>query len=195
MGSFDKIAKKADGAAKKTTKIAATVTDEVKAAVDLVIQTKAEVKRLEAEQEQNEQTIRDHVRPQQDEMAYCGQYAKSFSVEGNTGAVTYTTSDKFSVPQEDEAIDAIKKLLGAKFNELFTVKRTISVKAAALSNEATLDKMAAACKQAGLDIGELFDVVDKVIAQPDLDAKQYELKKEKLEQFRALVRQAKAAIK
>ena len=128
-------------------------------------------------------------------MAYCGQYAKSFSVEGNMGAVTYTTSDKFSVPQEDEAIDAIKKLLGAKFNELFTVKRTISVKAAALSNEVTLDKMAAACKQAGLDIGELFDVVDKVIAQPDLDAKQYELKKEKLEQFRALVRQAKAAIK
>jgi hypothetical protein len=103
--------------------------------------------------------------------------------------------DKFSVPQDEESVEAIKKLLNGKFNDLFETTRFISMKKEAVANEDILNKIAKACEKAGLSIGEIFDVGDKIVAKDDLDRKQYDLPKTKLEVFRTLVRQAKPALK
>jgi hypothetical protein len=142
-----------------------------------------------------ETTIIEHVRPQQDELAYCGSFTKSLTVAGKTASVTYVTSDRFSVPQDEAAQSEIKKVTGKKYDDFFEVKRTISMKDTALKDETTLNKVAAACEKAGLNLADIFDVGDKVLAKEDLDRKQYELTAKQLQTFRSLVRQSKPALK
>ena len=49
---------------------------------------------------------------------------------------------------------------------------------------------------AGLELGDVFDVTETFITKPDLDKKQYELfKPVLLQQFRTLVRQRKPSLK
>ena len=194
--AFDKIAQKSTDLPKTAkTKIAAEVNDEISIKVDQFVANKAELKRLEADQKDIETTIIEHVRPQQDELAYCGSFTKSLEVSGKTAKVLYVTSDRFSVPQDNDAQTELKKLVGKKFDDMFEVKRTISMKDTALKDEATLNKMAAACEKAGLSLADLFDVGDKVVAKENLDQKQYDLTKKQLDVFRSLVRQNKPALK
>jgi hypothetical protein len=195
---FGAIAKKADSAgSKKTNKIAATVTKEVMNAVDTVIAHKAEIARLEAEQKSAEATIIDHVRPQQDDKAYAGNYSKTFSVEGSKGsAVNFTTSDKFSVSQEENVQEELQKLLGKNYDNCFESKRTITLKSEAAENKAFIDKLQKALTSAGMSIGEAFDVTEKTVAKQDLDRNQYTfVPKDKLDTFRSLVKQYKPAVK
>lgn len=132
---------------------------------------------------------------QQDSLAYKGTFTKSMSVAGVNSEVTYVTSDRFSVPQDEEVLKELKKLVGAKFDDLFETKRNIAIKAEVISNEVLLNKIAKACESAGLSIAEIFDVGDKVVGKDGLDEKQYQLTPEKLEVFRSLVRQNKPALK
>ena len=196
MSKFDKIAKPASETAKTASKVTASVTEEIKAAVDAVIAKKAEVKRLEAELKGNETTVIDHVLPQYDNQARTGSFTKSLVVPGNVGTLTAVWSDAFSIPQEPEVQAEIKKLVGTKrFEEFFDTKQTITIKAAVLEDEKLLNQIADACTKAGLDIGALFDVTDKLTAKDDLDRKQFDLDAAKLATFRALVRQKKPALK
>ena len=196
MSAFDKIAKKPETSTRSKDKVVAETTPEIQTKVDLFVANKAELKRLEADQAQLEATIIDFVRPQQDELAYCGSFTKSLSVPGATNQVTFVTMDKFSVPQDEEPIEALKKLVGKNFDTMFETKRTIKMKDTAAKDEATLTKIASACEKAGLDIASIFDVGDKYIAKDDLDRKQYEvLKPKQLIEFRSLVHQAKPALK
>jgi hypothetical protein len=196
MSAFDKIAQPVVAKdSKSTTKIAADLTSDIKFKVDTFVTNKAEMKRLEAEQKEIETAIIEHVRPQQDKLAYGGTFVKSLQLQGVSNTVTFVTMDKFSVPQDEESVEAIKKLLNGKFNDLFETTRFISMKKEAVANEDILNKIAKACEKAGLSIGEIFDVGDKIVAKDDLDRKQYDLPKTKLEVFRTLVRQAKPALK
>jgi len=182
--------------AKKSTKPTAAVTDEIKASVDLFISHKAEVKRLEAEMANHEVAIIDHVRPQQDDAARSGHFSKSFEVPGNAGALTYVTSDKFIVSKDTQAIDQLKQLLGsARFDEWFETKRTTTVKKEAMENPIIVQKLVKAAADAGMSLGDVFDVVDILAAKPDLDQKQYALKPSQLDEFRTLCRQYKPALK
>lgn len=192
---FDAIAKPKSAAAAKTSKIAAVVTDAVKAAVDAFIRIKAEVARLEAEQKDHAETIRDSVRPQQDKLAYSGTYSKSFEVAGTAGNVLYTTTDRFSVPKEEDAQEALKTLLGNKFDEFFENKRTIVFKNTAAENKVLMTKIEKALTAAGLTFADVFEVTDALAAKPDLDRKQYELNEAKLAEFRTLCKQYSASIK
>jgi hypothetical protein len=196
VNPFDALAAPAKPASKKSTKIAATVTDEIKSAVDIVISHKAEIARLDMERVQFEEKIIDHVRPQQDALARAGQFAKSFAVEGKTGNLTYVSADKFSVPKETETQQAIKDLIGAKrFEEWFSSVRTISLKPAVQDNSDLINKIVAAVTAAGLNLAEAFEVTDVLKAKPDLDQKQYELKDKQLMEFRSLVKQQKIALR
>ncbi|MCX5884311.1 MAG: hypothetical protein NT096_00100 [Proteobacteria bacterium] len=197
VNAFDAIAKPATTAApSKTNKIAAVVDDKIKEAVDVVINAKAAIAKLEFEKDDAETTIINHVRPQQDKAAFAGNFSKSFAVGGNTGSVTYTTSDKFSVPKEPEVQEALRKCMGdKKFDENFKVVRTISVTPAVTEDTDKINKLVAACTKAGIEIGEYFVVTDVLKAKPDLDRKQYELTPGQLDTFRTLVRQNKPALK
>ena len=114
--AFDKIAKKKEPAASKSTKIAALVTDEVKIAVDRVIQIK-----------------------------------------------------------------------------FFGTKRVASLKSDVLKDDKLVNKIIDVLTKAG--IYDIFEVTDTIIGKDDLDRKQYDLDKTKLETFRTLVRQKKASLK
>jgi hypothetical protein len=196
MSAFDTIAKPvAAKDSKSTTKIAADLTSDIKFKVDTFVNNKAELKRISAEQAEIETAIIEHVRPQQDKLAYDGTFTKSLQLQGVSNSVTFVTMDKFSVPQDEEAVAAIRKLLNGKFNDLFETKRFISMKKEAVENETILNKVAKACEKAGLSLGEIFEVGDKIVAKDDLDRKQYDLPKTKLAEFRTLVRQAKPALK
>jgi len=197
MNAFDKIASKPSVTSKKKSKVkvAAEVTEEVKDAVDTFISNKAEIKRLTSEQKEVEDTILDHVRPQHDEMGFCGSYEKSMTVQGHKSALTFVVSDKFSVPQTDAEIAALKKLTGKKFEEFFSTSRNIAIKKEVLDDEKMLNKVAKACEAAGLSIGEIFDVGDRIVANEGLDEMQFELPKTKLDVFRTLVKQAKPALR
>lgn len=196
--AFDALAKSAP--ATKTSnpdKVIAEVTDTIKAKVATFIDNKAKMKTLEAAQAEIETAIIEHVRPQQDELGYCGSYVKSLVVPGtNDTQVLLVTADKFSVPQKPEELAEITKVTGPKkYDEFFETKRTIKVLDNVTKDEDKLNTMAEAIKTAGLNIADFFEVCDKVFAKKDLDVKQYTLPKAKLATFRTLVKQAKPALR
>jgi hypothetical protein len=192
---FDAIAAPAKTTKGKVTKIAAVVTDEIKNAVDTFINKKAELAKVEAEVKDLDGKIITHVREQQERLARAGNYSKSFEVKGMTGCLTYTTSDKFSTPKDPEEQTSLKSLLGERFDEMFAKKRTITLKAAVQSDAGFLQKFAKALADAGINLGETFDVVDVLEAKDDLDKNQYELTPREYEVFKTLVRQNKPSLR
>jgi phage host-nuclease inhibitor protein Gam len=194
---FAAIAKSAPvTATKKATKPTAEVSDEIKNSVDLFLDHKSEIKRLEAEMAQHETAIIEAVRPQQDDLARGGKFTKSMEVPGNTGALTYVTSDRFSAVKDPDALEDLKKLLGViTFDDWFETKRTITLKKEAQEDQDFIKRLVKAVADAGMNMGDAFDVVDVTVAKADLDQKQYGLKKEDLEVFRTLCRQNKPALK
>lgn len=195
VNMFDSIAKKA-APTKKTTKIAASVTDAIKSAVDQFISLNGQIDAISATLAQHKDDIITHVRKQQDELGYKGEYNKSFTVAGNVGELTYTTKDQFSVPKEDAEQDALRELLGEKFTECFQTVRTITIKADIQSNEAFMKKLMEAVRASGKEFGDIFTVTDKLVATSGLDANQYvHVPSSKLEMFRALAKQYSPTLK
>ena len=190
-------ATKATTASSKSDRPVAQVTDDIREDVDAYIANKAELKRLEAEQKEVEARIRAHVREQYIELGFTNQFTKSMDVPGTDDEVRLvcTHTDRFSVPQDEETLAAIKKLIGKKFETLFNTDESISIKKTVLENEKLLDKIATACEKAGLDIASIFDRTEKVVAVDALDQKQFTLPRDKFETFCTLVRQAAASLK
>lgn len=173
----------------------AEVTDEIKTKVDKYVDNKASIKQLEADQLQIEEALIGHVRPQQDEMAFCGSFTKSLKVSGHNYELTYVTMDKFSVPQDEDALAAIKGLVKDKYLTMFEAKEIYSIKSDVSKDDKKMNALAAACEKAGIVIADYFDRVEKVVAKDDLDVKQYELGANNLATFRTLVRQAKPSLR
>lgn len=193
---FDTIASKDKPASKKTNKIAAEVTDDIKKVVDQIINEKAEIDTLKASLATHEEALINHVYPQQKKAAREGKYSKSFLVEGKKGNLTYTTSDAFSIAKEEAVHNSLKQLLGAdKFAELFEYKRTITLKEAVQSDAAFIQKLGKAVAAAGMTLGDAFEVTDILVAKDGLDVKQFQLPDEKLDVLRTLAKQKKAALK
>ena len=193
---FDAIAKKAPATGKKPSKVQANVTDDIKAQVDQFVSIKGQIDSLSAKKEQCQDKIISHVRPQQDDLAYNGEFTKSLSVPGNIGELTYVTTDRFSLPKEEEAQQALKDLFGEHFDECFKTKRTIVLKETVQEDEVFMDKLIKAVKAAGRDFADTFDVTDSLVQKPDLDQKQYQfISKDKLETFRSLAKQYSPSLK
>ena len=193
---FGKIAKKNGTASKSAAnKIAAAVTPKIKQTVDRVINLKAQIKQLEADESQAEQTIIDHVMPQQELQARQGNFSKSFFVEGASTSLTYTTTDKFSIPKDEDVHEEIKKLLGPKFEEFFEYKRTVALNPKVQENTPLVNKIIKACETAGVSMAEAFDVTDVLVSKKDLDKRQYELDANTLAIFKSMVKQYKPSLK
>jgi hypothetical protein len=192
--ALDALAKKATPkSASKSSKVPANVTPAIKGKVDLVIHHKAQIAQLEAEQADAEGAIIDHVRPQQDTMGFAGNYNKTFSVPGNTGELTMVTTDRWTVPQDDASHETLKQCLGDKYDAVFTKKRTITVNDVP---DETIDKIVTALSEAGMDVGSLLTVVDKVVTTKDLDACLYSLvNPTQLATIRTVVKQYKPGLK
>ena len=188
--------KSAPSTPKAKNKVIATVTNEIRNDVDLFVQNKAEIARITAEKDAAEERIIDHVRAEQDALGRSGNFTKSLQVLGNTSDVLYSTSDRFSTPKDEEAQEAIEKLLGKeRYEDWFETRRVITLKKEAAEDQDFLQKLMKLVAAAGMSLGEVFNVVDTLMAKPDLDRKQYELSEEDLAVFRTLVRQNKPALK
>jgi hypothetical protein len=198
LNAFDALSKKATTATKKASiKIEASVTSDIRKKVDALIQTKAQIKQLESDKAIFEVAIIGHVQPQIDELAYNGSFTNAMSVPGSEQSVSMIASDRFVVPQEDEPLDALRKVCGKSYDEFFEVRRVITVKDTVVkeSSGEKLGKLVDACKKAGIDIAEVFDVADKVVAKDNLLQNQYKLPKTTLQEFRSLVRPWKPSLK
>ena len=202
INPFDALAKPKETKKAASTKIVASVTAEVKTAVDAVISIKAEINRKEAELAAQETVVTDHVQPQQDSQARAGNYSKSFYVEGVTGAVLFSTADKFSVKglndsKDGEALQTtVSNLIGEeKYNAWFQTKRSISLLESVVLDQDKIAKITAAMAKAGLEIADYFKVEDTIVHCADLDQKVYDLDDQTLAEFRALVPPRKAALK
>lgn len=193
---FAKITKKNGTASKSAaSKIAAAVNPKIKQTVDRVIELKAKIKQLEADESQAEQTIIEHVQPQQELQARQGNFSKSFLVEGQTGSLTYIVTDKFSVPKDEEVHEELKKMLGQKFDEFFEYKRTVALNEKVQENTTLVNKIIKACETAGISLAEAFNVTDVLVSKKDLDKRQYELDANTLATFKSLVKQYKPSLK
>ena len=198
MSAFDKIAKSAPSApGKKSSVIAAVVPKSVAKSIDEYVTIKTSIKSEEADLKVLETQIIECLREQQDKLAYSGQFTKSLLAEGltQTARVTYVTSDRFTIPQDEASLAEIKRIVGAAYDNMFETKRVISMNKDALENEILLNKIAAACEKAGMPLAEAFTVSDKVVAKSGLDEKQYGLPQDKLTILRTLVKQFKPALK
>lgn len=196
MNAFDRIAtKSADKKSSSTTKKQASTTETVQKTVDELIANKAQMAKLTQAISDNESIIIGHVMPQYENLARKGEFTKSLEVMGKKGRLLFVTSDSFSVPQDEDSLNALQELLGDLFDNFFEKKRAISIKETALKDEKILNKVAAACTKAGLNIADIFEVGDKVVAKDDLDRKQFEVPEEKYPTFKALVHQKKPALK
>ena len=193
--AFDKIAKpKGETKKSASTKIAAVVTDAVKLAVDKVIELKGKLKAIEAEEAQAEEIIISHVKPQYRQKAKEGNFSKTFVVAGNSGAVNFVASDKFSVPKDEETQAEIKTCVGKKrFEEWFETKRVVTLKEGVLANDELVNKIVETLSKEGIE--DIFEVTDQMVSTGDLDRKQHELDDEAFETFSALVKQAKPSLK
>ena len=187
---------------KKSSKIAAVLSQDLKVAVDEVIVLKAQIKAAEATLGDREGALIEAVRPQQDDKAFNGLFSKSFllegvaNAEGNAASLSYVTADKFSVPQEPEQLEAIKGCVGAqKYAEFFVEEPTVLIRAEVINNDSIMTSLLNAAEAAGLDINSIFDQRIKVKAKEGLDEKQYTLTPAKLAQFRTLVRQNKPSLR
>jgi len=202
VNPFDAIAKPKETKKAGSAKIAATVTPEIKAAVDSVISIKAEIERKKSELATQETIVIDHVQPQQDAKARAHEFTKSFYVEGNDGAVLFSTADSFSVKglnekDSGEALQTtVSSLIGEeKYNAWFQTKRNISLLETVVLDQDKIAKITGAMAKAGLEIGDYFKVEDVIVHCDDLDRKVYDLDDATLAEFRALVPPRKAALK
>jgi hypothetical protein len=193
---FDAIAKPVTAKKAASNKIAAEVTEEISGAVDVIIARKAEIKRLEADLDENSDKVRDHVFKQQAAHARKGEYAKTFDVKGNTGNLTYVASDRWTLPKEAELQEALKKFLGDKrFDEWFEIRRTITLNEAVSENSDLVGKIQKVLETAGLSLADAYTVVDTLKTKKDLDEKQFELSDKELAQFRTICKQYSAGLK
>ena len=142
MSAFDKIAKSAPSApGKKSSVIAAVVPKNVAKSIDEYVTIKTSIKSEEADLKVLETQIIECLREQQDKLAYSGQFTKSLLAEGltQTARVTYVTSDRFTIPQDEASLAEIKRIVGAAYDNMFETKRVISMNKDALENEILLD--------------------------------------------------------
>lgn len=193
--AFDAFAGKKTPAKKTSQKIPAKVTNEIKKCVDLTITNKAQIKRLDVETKKAELTIIEHVYPQQETAAREGNYCKSFTVEGNDGAVTYTTVDKFSVPKEDNVEAEIRQLLGKDFDTYFRTVRTVQFTEEAMQDKGLINDMVAVAQEHKYNVPDVFSIVDELATMKGMDESQFNLPKAKLTALRTLIKQYKASLK
>jgi len=196
VNPFEALASTVKPAAAKDEKVVASVTPEISALVDRILAHKADIARLTAEQKDFEEQVIAHIQPQQDDLAYAGDYTNSMTVQGVEKKVLYITSDKFSVDQDEATQAALKQLLGSKYDSIFSKKRVISLKEGMDTNQEFIKALVAALKLANISFAETFTVVDKVIPAKELAENQYKyVKQNDMPQWRSLCKQAKAALK
>ena len=196
MKNFANAMKACETDTKKTSKkssmpVLTDVPAEVRNAVDLVNEAKAEAKAAAAKLKVNENVVFDYVKPIQDREGYAHCYSKSYEVPGNDGSVKFVSANKFSVSGDDE--ENLVELLGQDgFDKRFEKNESLSAKAVVFKNE---ELQAELLELLGDNFSKFFEYKATLKVKPDFDKMQYELDEEKLADLRVFAKQAKPALK
>lgn len=163
--------------------------EELARALDILVEAKQAEKEAKANIKLAEDGLIKFVREKQDADGFAGSYAGSYELQGNQ-SVKAIFVDKFSVPQEADVIDELKKLLKAKFSEVIEEELSIAIKPEVLKDEEKRNQLA---ERFGSDFGEYFDVVSSWSVKSGLKEGVYQIagNEARLAKIREFVKQNK----
>jgi hypothetical protein len=124
---------------------------------------KADMKNSEALMREEESPILEYIGNYQDERALAGQYDGTISIENK---VTYLKMDKWTVPQDEEVITALKETLGEKFDKVIYRETTVTLKKEVFENPDLQKELVAAI---GDKFSKFFVTETKWTARKGLD--------------------------
>ena len=151
--------------AKKSSAPTIVVSDEVKAAVDKVIEGKKKAKEAKALLNVNEPIVIDAVKEIQDKDGFAGKYRKSYDVPGlETDGVKFVSANKFSINGDDA--DEIADLVGDGYDELIEEDFQVSLKAEVFENK---DLQAELMELLDGRFADFFDTKKVIKVKPDFD--------------------------
>ncbi len=171
-----------------------TPPEEVKAAVDAVVQAKKAMKEAKATLETKEVEVLDYMMPIYEEDGFGSNFQKSYYVQGVNEKVTFVTSDKFSAPK-DEEIPALMEALGDKFDQFIKKDTNLVVRPEIFTDKVLQQKLMAAVKASGAAFGDFFVAETRWSVAEEFDRNRFGLPKTVYNKVMAILRQAKASLK
>jgi hypothetical protein len=173
----------------------------VKEAVNSFVRYDLQEKSAKDQKEEFSSVLRDYAGKLRDEYAVNGDYQKTFRVLGGKSkelqmSADVSQADKFSVPKEEEDIQALKTILGEKFGDYLERDVTISIRPEVLKNKGLRTELSKRLAEAfGEELKNYF-VKDEIwTTKEGIDQLQYTLEEKNREEMRTKLVPAKDAVK
>jgi len=168
--------------------------EEVKKAVDAVVQAKKAMKEAKATLETKEVEVLDYMQPIYEEDGFGSNFQKSYYIQGEKEKVTFVTSDKFSAPKNEE-IPALMEAFGDKFEQFIKKDTNLIVRPEIFTDKVLQQKLMAAVKASGANFGDFFVAETRWFVADEFDRNRFSLPKTMFNKVMAILRQAKASLK
>lgn len=160
-----------------------------------LIKAKENKRAAEAALKQAEEGLLEVAQERQDNDGFKGVYSGTYVLKGKDTSVKYIASDRYNVPQEDEALSEIEKIVGKKaYGKIIEEEMTVSLRPEVFQDP---EKQELLVKLVGDKFDELFETTVKYKAASGLKENIYSFVKDvdKLQDLRDVLPQYKASIR
>ena len=160
-----------------------------------VISDKQELTIIKTDLDSQAAPVLETCQERQDEDGFAGNFSGSYDIAGVDGdTLKYVSADSFTVPQDEENKEALKKLLKNKFDKVFEETSNVVLKGEVFTDKKLQKEF---LEIVGKDnFSKFFLNVKTLKAKKGLKEEVYNLFNEKkLSEFRALVSQKTASLK
>lgn len=156
---------------------------------------KLEIKNAEIAMREAEVALIEHTMTIADKNAFDGKFSSSYILMAGKDRVTFSTVDKFNVPQDEANISALRGILESDFNKVLKKKVSITVKDSVFEDDKLQKELMALIGEE--KFAKFFDVEKKWIPVEGLNEKIYAISADsgKLSRVRSIVKQSKPTIK
>lgn len=162
-----------DAKKKKDQKPIIKLDDEVTKKLHTFVDKKKEMKAAEGEMRLAESPILDVCMKRMDEDALTADFHSSYEVRGTDGTkVSFITTDKFSLSQEPDNINAIRDLLGDNFDKEIVKTPTVSLKPEVFESEELQRELVALM---GAKFPKFFTTTVKYTTKSGFDERMYKI--------------------
>lgn len=167
------------------------LTPQEKEAVDAYDNAKTIFKQAKAVMDTNADILIPIVVERQDEDGFAGNFHNSYKLFGVESVVSVVASDRYSVNGDDEP--EVQQLLQDAFPKLLTKTYEVRLRPEVLQNKQLQDKLMAAL---GSEFNVFFEVATKLTTVEGFKKSVYQfVNKEKLQQLRVFIKQARPSVK
>lgn len=190
----DSAVKASDSKKKKSSNPSINLPEIVSKNLKEFLKQKTAMKSAENSMRQEEAVIIAHCQKIRDEKAFQGDVHSTYDVFGNNQSVKFIVTDKFSVDQSDEVLNALREAFGDKFDQVLEKKIEVKLKEEVFENEELKNELV---QLIGQHFTKFFITETKWIAKKGLNDKLHSIAgtQEKLEEIRGLLPQAKPMLK